>query len=362
MISPIRRWSKRFQELAAEQREVLGSVVFLGVWLGIGSFTYAVLEGWSLLDGLYMSFITLTTIGFSEVHSLTVAGRLFTMFFAFVGIGSMAFGAARGAQLLVSADRIHQRRLTRLLRRMRDHFIVCGYGRIGRRVVQDLRAHGKEVVVVERKGSLIAELRNEGIAYFEGDATDEKTLVGSGITHAKALITVLPQDSTNVYVTLVGRDLNPDLFILARTTHVNNRRRLLQAGATKVVAPTRIGAIHMAQVILRPHVDRFLTHVMKVEESGLIIDEVLVEEGSFLAGQSLASAHFRQHFDTIVLSIVNGTTGGMQFNPGPRDMINAGDRLIVLGSGEMVEVLTRDGCSADTGAVSPPSSHDDGAT
>ncbi len=333
-------------ELSSERRELILSVVFLAFWLALGTVTYSLMEHWSVLDGLYMSFITLTTIGYAETHDLSDAGRIFTIFFAFIGIGIAAFGATRVAQQLISAPKLRQRRLARQIRQMTDHFIVCGYGRIGRQVSHDLLAAGKEVVVVDRRDERIQQLAEQRIPYTEGDATQESTLLAAGIRQAKGLITLLPEDSVNVFVTLMARDLNPDLFILARNTYETNRHRLLQAGATQVVAPTRIGAIRMAQVILRPRVDKFLTHVLKADDSGLTMDEVVVQPGSPLAGKTLASARFRQHFEAIVLTIIHAATGEMNFNPGPHDPISPGDALIVMGSQEMINALIENGCTA----------------
>ena len=336
---------------SAEQRELILSVVFLALWLAFGTITYSLMEHWSLLDGLYMSFITLTTIGFAETHELSNYGRIFTIFFAFIGIGIAAFGATRVAQQLISAPRIRQRRLARQIRHMENHYIICGYGRIGRRVTQDLRAAGKKVVVLDRKPEQIEKLKKAHIPCKDGDATREEVLESVGIKQAAGLMTLLPEDALNVFVTLLARDLNPELTIVARVTDVSNRKRLLRAGATQVVAPTNIGAIRMAQVVLRPQVDEFMTHVLKADEGGLIMDEVEVEPGSHLAGNTLASSRFRQHFEAIVLTIIHAETGAMHFNPGPHDPINPGDTLIVLGSREMIDKLAKEGCSAPSGGA-----------
>ncbi len=345
-MSPFpRRVPDEYSDVGTEQRELLFSVAFLLAWLGLGTFAYAYIEQWPLLDGLYMSFITLTTIGFGETHELSNAGRVFTIFFAFIGIGIAAFGATRVAQQLISAPRLRQRRMARNIRQMHNHYIICGYGRIGRRVTHDLRAAGKSVVVLERKAALVQEIREKGIPCIEGDATREATLEAAGLKQAKGLITLLPEDALNVFVTLLAREMNRDLFILARTTDDKNRRRLLQAGATQVVAPTKIGAIRMAQVILRPKVDEFLTHVLKADDGGLIMDEVVIEPGSFLAGKTLASSKFRQHFEVIVLTIVHAKTGQMRFNPSPHDTINPGDLLIVMGSRDMIKLMIEEGCT-----------------
>ena len=298
------------------------------------------------MEGLYMTFITLTTIGYGEVHGLSTAGRLFTILIAFIGIGCVAFVAARWARILIAGQIIRQRQLMRRIKKMRDHYIVCGYGRIGKHVADELHEAGKSIVVLEREKDLVRAMRDAGIAAVRGDATNEDTLLQAGITHARGLIALLPEDSENVFVTLMARELNPENFILARVTDIRNRRKLLQAGATQVVAPYSVGAIRMVQSILRPRVDRFMAHVLKADDVGLIMEEVRVEQGAFLAGKTLTEARFRQHFDTIVITIVKGSSEKMLFNPGPHDRIDAGDLLIVLGSQDMILRLERNGCAA----------------
>ena len=327
------------------QREILFASVFLILWLLVGTLGYAALEGWTLMDGLYMTFITLTTIGFGETHTLSTPGRLFTILIAFVGIGSVAFVAARSAQVLLAGQLLRQRQLIRKIKKMRDHYIICGYGRIGKRVAADLQNAGKVFVVLERNEELVRVMQEAGIPAMVGDAEDEETLRQAGINQAQGLITLLPVDSDNVFVTLVARELNPNLFILARTNNSRNRRKLMQAGAAQVIAPSDVGADRMAQVVLRPNVDRFMAQVMKSSDLGLMMEEVPVEPGAWLAGKSLAEARFRQQFDAIVITIIKGQTGAMKFNPGPNDRIEAGDVLIVLGSQEMIHRLEREGCN-----------------
>lgn len=345
MSSLLKKLSRWRAELESSQREILYATVFLLGWLGFGAFGYRVLEGWSLVDGLYMTFITLTTIGFGEVYPLSLAGRWFTIVIAFIGIGSVAFVAARWARILLLGYMLRQRQITRKIKKMRDHFIICGYGRVGRRMVANLMAQGKPIVVLDRNDELIQALHAEGIPGMLGDASDEDTLHQAGIAVAKGLITLLPTDSANVFVTLIARELNPDLFILARTTYTRNRRTLLQAGASEVVAPSDVGADRMAQVILRPSVDRLMSHVMEAADASLLMEEVIVQPGSFLADSSLANAHFRQNFNAIVIAVINGFTGEMTFNPSPHNTIGAGDVLVVLGSKEWILRVSVDGCS-----------------
>ncbi len=346
MYNPIKDLLARLSRIDQAYREILFASLFLVLWLVIGTLGYTIIEDWTLMDGLYMRFITLTTIGFGEVKTLSTVGRVFTILIAFVGIGSVAFVAARSAQLLLAGQLLRQRQIARRIRHMHDHYIICGFGRIGRRIAEDLQHAGKAFVVIDLDEERIAALQEAGVPAILGDAEDEETLRKAGIEQAQGLITLLHEDSDNVFVTLVARELNPNLFILARTNETKNRRRLLQAGAHKVVAPSDVGADRMAQVILRPNVDRVMAQVLKASSLSLQMDEVKVEADAPLAGKSLAESQFRQQFDVVVIAIIKGASGEMAFNPGPNHQIEAGDILIVLGSQEMISRLSRDGCRA----------------
>ncbi len=346
VASPTEYFSGLLTNIDPAHREILFASLFLVLWLLVGTLGYTAIEGWSLMDGLYMTFITLTTIGFGETHTLSTTGRLFTILIAFVGIGSVAFVAARSAQVLLAGQRLRQRQMTRRIKHMHDHYIICGYGRIGKRVAADLQTAGKPFVVLERDEELVAAMQEAGVPAMVGDAEDEATLRQAGIEHAQGLITLLPEDSDNVFVTLVAREINPRLFILARTNNSKNRRKLLQAGAAQVVAPSEVGADRMAQVILRPNVDRVMEQVLKTSSLSLQMEEVKVETDAPLAGKSLAESQFRQQFDVVVITIIKGASGEMTFNPGPSHQIEAGDILIVLGSQEMISRLAREGCRA----------------
>ena len=346
MSNPLTKLASRVAHVDPTQREIFFASLFLLLWFLIGTLGYSAIEGWSLMDGLFMSFITLTTIGFSEIQPLTTPGRLFTIFIAFVGIGLVAFVAARAAQALLAGQILSQRQMMHKIKHIRDHYIICGFGRIGKRVATDLQHAGQAFVVIERSEDLVKTMHEEGILALVGDAEEEATLQKAGIEQARGLITVLPEDSTNIFVTLVARELQPHLFILARTSTSKNRRKLFQAGATEVVAPSDVGADRMAQVILRPSVDRFMAQVMKADDLGLMMEEVPVHPRASLAGKTLAQARFRQQFDAIVIGIIKGQSDVLTFNPGPRDAIESGDTLIVLGSQEMIRRLRHEGCMA----------------
>ena len=328
------------------RREITVASFFLLLLLVVGSAGYALIEGWSFMDGLYMTFITLTTIGFTEVHTLHTGGRIFTIGIGIVGIGTVTFIATRTAQLLIASRRIRERHMRRMIEQIQDHYLLCGYGRIGTRIADDLARAGTPFVVIDRDEHLSDSLADAHYLHVLGDAEEETTLRQAGIERARGLILTLPEDSANVFVTLVARELNEELFILARANALKNQPKLMHAGADKVLSPDEIGADRMAQVILRPNVDRFMEQVLRTGALGLQMEEVEVFEDAPLAGKSLAQSNFRQQFDAIVVAVIENETGEMRFNPSAHHQIEAGDVLIVLGSQEMIQRLRRAGCRA----------------
>ncbi|NNE47383.1 MAG: potassium channel protein [Rhodothermales bacterium] len=339
---PLVSWLTRAEPT---KREIILATFFLAALLGTGTLGYSLIEGWYWLDGLYMTFITLTTIGFAEVNTLSDLGRIFTIGIGIVGIGAVAFIATRAAQLLLTSEVISKRHMNKRISQLEDHYIICGYGRIGKRVAQDLRKANKPFVVVEISPAKIEGLIEDDFLYILGNAENEEALEDAGISRSRGLILTLPEDSANVFVTLTAREMNPGLFILARTDTHQNERKLRRAGADKVVAAYEIGADRMAQVILRPNVDRFVEDVLQSDGLDLIMEEVQVQEGSLMAGHSLAESNFRQKFNTIVVAILTSQTDEMLFNPSATSVISPGDILIVLGSQDMIDRLRNEGCS-----------------
>jgi voltage-gated potassium channel len=327
------------------RREILLASLALLVLFVLGTTGYAFLEGWTWMDGLYMTFITLSTIGFQEIHTLSDAGRLFTLGLGITGIGLLTFVVARSAQLLVASQRLRERRIMSQIDDLSDHYIICGYGRVGQRLAEDLQAAGHSFVVVDVADEEIAALRDKNLLHVQGDAEKEETLKRAGIDRAHGLILTLPEDSSNVFVALTAREMNPDLFILARTVDHDNTNKLLNAGADKVIAPSEVGADRMAQVVLRPNVDEFMEQVLHANALSLQIDEVKVHRSAPLAGQSLAESNFRQQFNAVVIGIIDADSGEMTFNPTPAARIDAGDILIVLGDSTVIQSLREQVCT-----------------
>lgn len=326
------------------RREILLASLALVFVFFLGTTGYAFLEGWSWMDGFYMTFITLSTIGFQEIHTLSDTGRVFTLGLGLTGIGLLTFVVARSAQLLLASERLRERRIMKQINDLSDHYLICGYGRVGQRLAEDLTQANRSIVVVDIADDVCESLRDENILHVQGNAENEEVLQQAGIERARCLILTLPQDSSNVFVALTARELNPDLFILARTVDHDNSSKLLHAGADKVIAPSEVGADRMAQVVLRPNVDEFMERVLHANSLSLQIDEVRVHESAPLAGQSLAESNFRQQFDAVVIGIIDADTDAMTFNPTPNSRIEAGDILIVLGDAKVIDALREKVC------------------
>lgn len=336
---------------AAFRDILLGSVVMVSL-IAIGTIGYMLIEGWAPLDAFYMTFITLTTIGFGEVRPLHPLGKLFTIAISVVGIGTFAYIASRTVQSLVTNQTFRRRLMQRRIDNLTGHYIVCGYGRLGQRLARDLIAAGRDVVLIDRRDDRAHQLEQDGFLYVQDDAEEERTLRQAGLEQAAGLILVLPQDAANVFVALTAREIRPgnDLFIVARTNEQTSINKLLRAGADKVISPLEIGADRMAQTILRPNVDRFMEQVLGVEALDFDMEEVQIREGSLLDGRSLAEVDFRRRFNAIVVGVLKGEGGHWRFNPDATIPVDAGDTMIVLGPAEMIRRIREEGCTKLVGA------------
>ena len=330
---------------AGAWREIVFGTLAIAALLAAGTAGYVTIEGWPWVDALYMTFITLSTIGFGEVRPLSTPGMAFTMALGFVGIGTFAVVASRVVLLLVTNAALRRRAMQRRIDRFRDHCVVAGYGRLGQRIVRDLVRGGRDVVAIDLDDDRAAQLEADGVAFVQGNAEDEETLRAAGVDRAAGLVLVLPQDAANVFVALTAREIaeGRSLFIVARTNEQTSANKLVRAGADKVISPLEIGADRIAQTILRPRVDRFMENVLNVGTLDFDLEEVTIQPGSLLDGRSLAEVDFRRQFEAVVVSVLRAETGEWRFNPDARLALAAGDTLIVLASAEQLAKLRRDG-------------------
>jgi voltage-gated potassium channel len=298
-----------------------------------GTLGYTLIEGWPLLDSLYMTVITITTVGYGETRELSGTGRVFTIGFIISSVGIVAYFATRLASGVVEGEiraLRGMRKLEKAIHRLRDHYIVCGYGRIGGYICSQFKGEGLPFVIIEHDEETILRLEEEGFYYIRGDATDEKTLLEAGVERAKGLITAVASDADNLYITLTARGLNPSLYILSRASEEKAERKLISAGADKVVSPYLIGAHRMAMAVIRPAVVDFMELAMKRESLHLQLKEIKVNDTSRLPGTILSESGIRSKLDLIVVAIKK-EDGGMIFNPAFNTSIEKGDTLITLG-------------------------------
>ncbi len=298
-----------------------------------GTGGYFLIEGWPLLDSLYMTVITVSTVGFREVYGLSPAGRMFTIVLIIVGVSFIAYGAGSIVQFMVEGQLrsiLGRKKLEKKISKLKDHYIICGYGRIGSHICRELEAKPVPFVVVENEPHKIERPDKEGLLFVAGDATVDDTLIRAGIRQARGLVTAVTSDTENVYITLTARGLNPDLFILARASEEASETKLKRAGASKVISPYVMGAARMAQAILRPSVVDFIEIATAGKNYELQIEESRVAADSALVGKTLIASDIRKDLGIIIVGIKNDD-GQMHFNPAPDTTIESGDVLITLG-------------------------------
>ena len=309
----------------------------------IGIFGYVWLEHWTFLESAYMVVITLFTIGFQEVHPLSDAGRILTMFITIVGVGTAVYAAGRAAEIIVEGEMFGYRKRTKMDKRiseMKDHYIITGFGRVGHQVAQDFDAAGIPYVIVDSKPETMSELDPKGVPHLVGDATLDETLEEAGIRRAKGLVACSDSDVANVYVTLSARALNPSLYIVARAAQAETEKKLKMAGANRVISPYLISGRRMAAMAVRPVTSDFLDMVTHGGELEFRLHEIPIPRGSPLDNQTLATAQIRTRSGVVVLAI-HGAEGIFELQPHASSLIKSGDTLVVIGTPEQTEALEK---------------------
>ena len=297
----------------------------------IGTIGFHVIEGWGWFDAFYMVLITVTTIGYSETHPLSQAGRVFNVAIIIGGVGLLFLAIGALAQLLLEFELLNvfgRRRMEHEIERLRDHYIICGAGRVGRSTARELAARPVPFVVIESSQTKLCGLPAEWLTLV-GDATQEATLRQANVEHARGLVAATTTDATNLYIVMTARGLNKQLKIIARASEEDAEKHLNTAGADAVISPYHFAGHRIAQSFLRPNVLDFLDSATVKIGVDLEIAEVQIGPSSRYIGQSFRESKMRGDFGLIVLAIKRN--GNMQFNPGPDDRIAAGDYLIAIG-------------------------------
>ncbi len=301
-----------------------------------GTAGYMLIENASLLDALYMTAITLSSVGYSEAVPLGPQGQVFTIVLIILGVGTVTFSIFTIGAIVVEGQVrkiLGRRQVERQIRTLKDHYIICGFGRMGRVLAQQLAREGVPFVVIEKEEEKLQLLAGTEYLAVTGDATSEEILTAANIRQAKGLVSAVSSDAANLFVTLTARGMNPELFILARCFDERSEGKLLLAGANRVVDPYRLGGMRLAHAILRPAVVEFVelaTHRVHLE---LEMEEVRIGPGSALIGTSLRDSHLRSRYGLMVVAIKRAD-GTMAFAPAPEETIGEGDTLITIGKRE----------------------------
>lgn len=319
------------------------TVLLTLVLVVVGTAGYMLIEAWPFEDALYMTIITLATVGYGEVHQVSASGRIFTIILIVLGVGYFMYVVGLLVQFLVE-DRIRvilgRRKLDHQIAKLKGHYIICGYGRIGRVLTRYLTERYLNVVVIEKNTGRQAVMDEDGVLYLIGEATDEKLLIKAGIKSAKGLVTAVATDADNVFLTLIAKQLNPDLFIVARAIQNTAKRTIQAAGAAKVISPYDLGARRMAHAILRPTVIRFLELAFTDESTDVMMEEIKVRSTSRLRDVALKDSGIRQELDLIILTIMKAD-GTLLFNPKADTCIETDDTLVVVGQAKSVNRLEK---------------------
>lgn len=318
----------------------LAIILFLGVTAG-GTLGYMAIEGWNVWDAFYMTIISVTTVGYREVHEMSRAGQAWTAVVLVAGVSTLFYTATLIMSLVVEGGlhrKLDSRRFNRMLDDLTQHFIICGYGRIGSVIADEFRRQRVPYVVIDRDPERVHSAIMSGGLAIEADASREEVLKRAGIDRARGLIAAVGTDAENVYTVLTARGLQAGLFIVARVESEDAEAKVRRAGADRVISPYQLGGIQMAATALRPAVVDFMRLATSSERLDLAAEQVNVGADASFANKTLKDANLRQAFGVIVVAIKR-QAGHMEFNPAPETTILAGDQLVVLGHPDQLKAL-----------------------
>lgn len=327
------------KEASLERR--IGNVLALFVFImGMGTLGYRFIEGWTWLEAFYMTTITVTTVGFGELYELSTTGQVFTIGLVVLGVGAFTYTFSTFADYLIAGQLqgfLAKRRMKKQAAKLNDHYIICGFGRVGAEVAQEFQREGQPMVVIDPDEKAIeSAIHLNSCLAVQGDAGDDDTLIEAGVERAKGLIAAADNDATNVMITLSAHAINPKLFIIARANMDGSRSKLLRAGANRVLSPSIISGRSMAQMAIRPNVVEFLDVVKRDDDMEYWIEELAVQKNSRLEGMSVGDANIRQSTGITVL-LVKRQDGQTVVSPSPETTFMSGDLVMAFGSRDQLK-------------------------
>lgn len=324
-------------------RRFASSLLLLALLIVLGAFGYTWVEGWPFSDGLYMTIITVGTIGYGETNPLTPVGRQYTMLLILFSTGVMVYATSSLTAIIVEGELqeiFKRRKMKKAISRLSGHYVICGDSTTCTHIIEELQRTGHAFVVVDVDPIKVAALAERGVLAHEGDATQDATLLDAGIERATGLLTCLQNDSDNLFVVLTARRLNPALRIVTKALAPASRDKLKQVGADSVVMPKAIGGLRMASELLRPHVVSFLDEMMRAKETTIRVDEIVIDEKADAIGRLIADTPLPDTVGASLVAIIRA--GSYRFNPHPDTVLTAGDVLLMLGETEVIQSLRRE--------------------
>jgi len=321
------------------QKRLRRGLVILASIIAAGTIGYTLIEGWSLIDAVYMTMITISTVGYGEVHPLSAAGRIFSIFLIVGGVSGALFVLSALVEYAIEGRfgiTRRRRQMKAKIAKLKDHFILCGYGRVGEDIARTFSEEGISFVVIDSRPDNIALAEEENYLCLAGDATTDKVLLEAGIERARGLVAAVGSDVDNTYIALSARELRPDLLIVARASSKETETKLKRAGADRVVSPSNIGARRMALLAIRPAVADFIDTVVFRRGRELQMENIIVPNSSPLIGQTVKA--IRQRSQANILAI-NRKSGKLLTNPADEESIELDDRLVIMGTAEQLTAL-----------------------
>lgn len=315
-------------------------LIIIFVIIIFGTFAFMIIEKWTFLDSFYMTIITISTTGFKEVKPLTPSGMVLTVLLIISGVFAIAYTGGRGVQLLVESHILRRRRMAKMLSSISDHYIICGFGRMGKQIAEHLNESKINFVVIENESNNVATLNELEYLFVQADATDDNTLIKARVEKAKGLVAVLSTDAENVFTTLSARELNPNIFIVARAIDEGTEGKLKKAGADRVVKPYELGGNRMVQLLLRPGVTDFIEDIVRTRGVSISLEQIIVNQNSKLVGLTLAQSPIRRELNIIIITIIK-SNGKFVYNPQSSTVIEAEDKLIAIGQLENLNELNK---------------------
>lgn len=320
------------------------ALIFFAILIIVGVIGYSLLLDVSVLDSAYMTIITISTVGYKEVADMNASAKLFSVFIIFGGIALIGYTLTNLVEFLAGGyfqDAWRLKKMENKIENLKDHYIVCGAGETGQNVVAQFEMTGVPFVIIDNRESIIEDLREKGFLVIHGEATQEDDLKKAQINRAKGLVTALSTDAENIFVVLTARYLNKDLFIVSRAIEPHAHEKLTMAGANRTVSPNAIGGRRMAAMMTKPSIFSFLDIVTYAGEEALNLEEINVPAGSQILGLKLREAKIPDKTGLLVMSLKKNSTGKMLFNPGPDEVLEIDDSMIVIGNSEQVKTLNQ---------------------